>query len=123
MVVATPLTCATDEGTVEEMKRILYAGGSFITGDGIADAVLDYAAELANAGKAAKLVIPALNLEQRHEEVALVVGPSSQLLAGPVVVGHELTDDAFTTDLRLRTRCCRRSPGWPAGATRRRSRG
>ncbi len=72
------------------MKRILYAGGSFLTGDGIADAVLDYAAELANAGKAAKLTVPALDLEQQPEFVSLVVGPSSQLLAEPVAMGHEL---------------------------------
>ena len=97
------------------MKRILYAGGSFITGDSIADAVLDYAAELANAGKAAKLIIPALDLEQRQEEVALVVGPSSQLLAEPVVVGHELTDEDFTTELQLRTRVLQEKSGMAGG--------
>ena len=97
------------------MKRILYAGGSFLTGDGIADAVLDYAAELANAGKAAKLVIPTLSLEQHRENVAMVVGPSSQLLAEPVVVGHELTDDAFIAELRMRTRVLQEKSGMAGG--------
>ena len=86
------------------MKRVLYAGGSFLTGDGIADAVLDYAAELANAGKAAKVEVPALDLEQRPEQVLLLIGPSSQLLAEPVSVGQEIDDETFTTELRRKTR-------------------
>ena len=86
------------------MKRILYAGGSFLTGDRIADAVLDYAAELANAGKAAKVEVPALDLEQRPERVLLLIGPSSQLLAEPVSVGQEIDDETFTTELRRKTR-------------------
>jgi hypothetical protein len=97
------------------MKRILYAGGSFLTGDDIADAVLDYAAELANAGKAAKLVVPALDLEQQPEVVSLVVGPSSQLLAEPVSMGHELDDDVFTGALHLRTRLLREKSGMVDG--------
>ncbi len=86
------------------MKRVLYAGGSFLTGDGIADALLDYAAELANAGKAAKVEVPALDLEQRPERVLLLIGPSSQLLAEPVSVGQEIDDETFTTELRRKTR-------------------
>lgn len=86
------------------VKRVLYAGGSFLTGDGIAEAVLDYAAELANAGKAAKVDVPALDLEQRPEHVLLLIGPSSQLLAEPIVVGQEVEDEEFTLELRRRTR-------------------
>ncbi len=97
------------------MKRIMYAGGSFMTGDDIADAVLDYAAELANAGKAATLRVPTLDLEQEPESVSLVVGPSSQLLAEPVAAGHELSDDAFIETLRLRTRLLREKSGMVDG--------
>ena len=97
------------------MKRILYAGGSFMTGDGIADAVMDYATELANAGKAAKLVVPALDLEQRPELVALVIGPSSQLLAEPVALGHEIDDQAFVEALQLRTQLLREKSGMVDG--------
>lgn len=93
------------------MKRILYAGGSFLTGDDIADAVLDYAAELANAGKAARLDVPALDLEQRPERVSLVVGPASQLLAEPVAVGQEMQDDAFTRLLQRKTRVLQSKSG------------
>ncbi len=93
------------------MKRIRYAGGSFVTGDGIADALLDFAAELANAGKAAKLEVPARDLEQRAAVVALVIGPSSQLMAEPVAGESEMLDEEFTTELRLRTRVLQEKSG------------
>jgi hypothetical protein len=97
------------------MKRILYAGGSFQTGDAIAHAVLDYAAELANAGKAAKIDVPALDFEQRPEQVSLVVGPASQMLAEPVTLGRELDDDEFTENLRRLTGVLRSKSGTGEG--------
>ena len=97
------------------VKRILYAGGSFLTGDGIAEAVLDYAAELANAGKAARLEVPALDLEQRPEQVSLVIGPASQLMAEPVAVGQEMEDPTFTRQLRRRTRVLQSKTGTADG--------
>jgi len=109
------LTDFPDTVSVEEMKRIRYAGGSFVTGDAIADAMLDFAAELANAGKAAKLVVPSLDLEQRAEVVALVIGPSSQLLAEPVAGDSEMLDEDFTAELRLRTRVLQEKSGMVNG--------
>lgn len=94
-----------------EVKRLLYAGGSFLTGDLIADAVLDYAAELANAGKAVRLDVPALDLEQRPERVSLVVGPASQIFAEPVSTGQEMEDEAFTRQLRRKTNVLRSKSG------------
>lgn len=93
------------------VKRILYAGGSFLTGDGIADAVLEYAAELANAGKAAKIDVPALDLEQRPEHVVLVIGPSSQLMAEPVSLGQEIDDEDFRQQLQRKTRVLQSKSG------------
>jgi len=85
------------------VKRLRYAGGSFVTGDRIADAVLAYAAELANAGKAVKLDVPAMDLEQQRERVSIVVGPASQILAESVVLGVEMDDEIFTEQLRRKT--------------------
>jgi len=96
---------------VRTVKRILYAGGSFLTGDRIAEAVLDYAAELATAGKAARLDVPALDLEQRPARVSLVIGPASQLLAEPVSVGQEMEDETFTQQLQRITRVLQRKSG------------
>lgn len=93
------------------MKRLLYGGGSFVTGDRIADAVLDYAAELANAGKAVRLDVPALDLEQREEHVSMVVGPASQIFAEPVSVGQEMDDEPFITQLRRKTSVLRSKSG------------
>ena len=100
---------------VDRVKRLLYAGGSFLTGDRIADAVLDYAAELANAGKAARLEVPALDLEQQHERISLIVGPASQIIAEPVTVGQEMDDEAFTAQLRRKTSVLRRKSGTDEG--------
>lgn len=97
------------------VKRILYAGGSFLTGDRIAEAVLEYAAELANAGKATKLDVPALDLEQHPESVSLVIGPSSQLLAEPITVGQEIDDETFTRRLRRMTQVLRSKSGTADG--------
>jgi glycine/D-amino acid oxidase-like deaminating enzyme len=85
------------------VKRLRYAGGSFVTGDRIADAVLAYAAELANAGKAVKLDVPAMDLEQQRERVSIVIGPASQIIAEPVVLGVEMDDEIFTEQLRRKT--------------------
>ena len=93
------------------VKRLRYAGGSFVTGDRIADAVLAYAAELANAGKAVKLDVPALDLEQQRERVSIVVGPASQILAEPVEVGVEIEDEFFTEQLRRKTNVLRSKTG------------
>ena len=97
------------------MKRILYAGGSFLTGDRIAEAVLEYAAELANAGKATKIDVPALDLEQHPEKVSLVIGPSSQLMAEPVSVGQEIDDEAFTRRVGRMTDVLRSKSGTADG--------
>ena len=97
------------------VKRLLYAGGSFVTGDRIAEAVLAYAAELANAGKAVKIDVPALDLEQQRERVSLVVGPASQILAEPVELGLELEDEAFTSQLRRKTSVLRSKSGTGEG--------
>jgi len=96
---------------VEGVKRLLYAGGSFLTGDHIADAVLDYAAELANAGKAVRLDVPALDLEQHAEWVSMVVGPASQIFAEPVSVGQEMEDETFIAELRRKTSVLRSKSG------------
>ena len=109
------MTAAAHAGSVEEMKRILYAGGSFITGDGIADAVLDYAAELANAGKSAKLEVPTLDLEQQPERVALVIGPASQLMSETVAADREIEDEVFTAQLHRKTRVLQSKSGMADG--------
>jgi hypothetical protein len=63
------------------MRRIRYSGGAFLTADEAADVLCDYAAALANAGRAAALRVPALDEAGRGELVEVVVGPASQILS------------------------------------------
>lgn len=63
------------------MRQVVYAGGSFVTSDEVADAVLQYAAALANAGRAATINVPAVDEFGDPSDVHLLVGPSSQLMA------------------------------------------
>ena len=108
---ATPLDASGESLNCGIVKKLLYAGGSFVTGDRIADAVLAYAAALANAGKAVKLEVPALNLEQQSERVTLVVGPASQIFAEPVSAVDELEDETFIEQLTRKTSVLRSKSG------------
>ncbi|MEP6842528.1 MAG: hypothetical protein ABJA11_03335 [Pseudolysinimonas sp.] len=83
------------------MKRISYGSGSFVTGDAIAKAVLDYAAALANASKSAHLEVPGYD-PAGSAAVSMVIGPASQILATDEEFGPELDDEAFVRDLTLR---------------------
>ena len=90
------------------MRRVAYAGGSFLTGDRIADALLDYAATLARAGQADRVSIPALGTDDEILAFDLVVGPASQLISEPIeFAGEELDDDALITELERRGRLAR----------------
>jgi hypothetical protein len=86
------------------MKRIMYAGGSFMTGDRIADAVLDYAAVLARAGSADHLRVPGLGVDDRWHVYDVLIGPASQLLAEDVdTLIEDVGDESFLADLRARS--------------------
>jgi hypothetical protein len=66
------------------MRRIVYAGGTFITDDAAAAAVCDFAAALANVGRAAALEVPIIDEHGDRSEVEIVVGPASQVLSEKV---------------------------------------
>jgi hypothetical protein len=85
------------------MRQITYAGGSFITSDAVAQALLDYGAALANADRAATVHVPATGLP--GDNVAVLVGPASQLLAQPYDgPDEEIDGTAFIHEVTDRTR-------------------
>lgn len=87
------------------MIRLSYAGGSLDTGDDIAAAVLDYAAALANHGRADTIHVPALDLPAGFSTVELLVGPASQLVGRPIEATDAAPDGAeLIADLLERTR-------------------
>lgn len=69
------------------MKRLRYAGGSFLTGDAEADAILRYAAALANLNRAETLTVIARGEDGTVSEFELLIGPASQIVAEPADVG------------------------------------
>ncbi|MCU1571381.1 MAG: hypothetical protein JWR33_2122 [Naasia sp.] len=74
-------------------ERISCVARSFITGDEIANALLDYACALAQAGQYDVVHIPAHGELGGRSHVRLLVGPGTQLLAEPVTApGDDVTD-------------------------------
>lgn len=87
------------------MKRIMYSAGSFVTGDRIADALMDYATVLARVGSADHLRVPGLGPDDRVHGFDLLIGPASQILTEDAdTVIEEVGDEAFIQDVRQRSR-------------------
>lgn len=75
------------------MKAIHYAGDVVVTGDAIAEAVVDYAGALARRESAAEITIPVRTAEGGTAEARMLLGPASQLVVGPAPDGAEELED------------------------------
>lgn len=96
------------------MREVVYAGGSFVTSDEIAEALLDYASELANVERAATIRVPAVGAVGDTREVTVVIGPASQLMSETVESAVTPPDGAtFVADIAERTRELHRHRGMP----------
>jgi hypothetical protein len=76
------------------MKRIFYAGGSVVTGDRTADAVLRYADALAQREASDIIDIPIFAAGGAFGRAQLLIGPASQLLIATEIRPDEEVDDA-----------------------------
>lgn len=76
------------------MKHLSYAGDTFVTGDDITAAVLEYARALARAGSADTIEIPVRHDDGTEGTATLLVGPASQLAA------EDMASDADADELR-----------------------
>ena len=63
------------------MKRLHQAGGSVLTGDALADAVLDYARALGNRKLIDVVDIPVINETGEHAHAKILVGSGIQLMS------------------------------------------
>ncbi|CAD6003888.1 hypothetical protein [Agreia sp. COWG] len=63
------------------MKRISYVGGSFVTSDEVAAALLDFIAAGARSRRNQVVTVPEFIGEEHSSAVSLLLGPSSQLLS------------------------------------------
>jgi hypothetical protein len=80
-----------------------YAGGSFLIGDAEADAVMRYAAALANVDRAATVTVAGLGEDGAAAEFELLIGPASQLIAEPVEGDlDQPTAEAFVAEVERR---------------------
>jgi hypothetical protein len=86
------------------MKRVSYAGGSFVSGDRIVDAVSRFAAANANARRTAEVQVPAMDLDGAVQKIGIVLGPASQLFSEPVIAQDELEDEEFVERIESLTR-------------------
>lgn len=71
------------------MKRIIYAGSEFLTGDEIASAVLQLGAALADAADAEMVEIPIVESDGSQGTVLILLGPASQIVAENAVTDFE----------------------------------
>lgn len=75
------------------MKRVIYAGSDFVTGDDIASALLSCGQALAEAGEAEAVSVPTFEQDGSIGAVTVLIGPASQMIARDVTVdGEELVD-------------------------------
>lgn len=82
------------------MKRIHYASGSLLTGDAIADAVVRFAAILAQNSTAAEVRAPAILDDGEVGEALMLLGPASQILVEAAHYdGSELHAETFVAEL------------------------
>jgi hypothetical protein len=87
---------------VEHMKRVMYAGGSFLTGDEIATVTLEMASALADATTAVQVDVPGLSESGELTEFSLLIGPASQMLTESIDGPEDLVDPEFVASMRER---------------------
>jgi hypothetical protein len=63
------------------MRHVTYAGGKFVTNDEVAEALLEYAAALANANRAATVHVPGVDEWGAPSDIQVLIGPASQVMA------------------------------------------
>ena len=84
------------------MKCISYVGRELLTGDRIADAIMDYATVLARRARADRVDIPIL-VGDRVSRVEVILGPASQIMAETVLdEREEPVDEELVADLEMR---------------------
>ncbi|MDR6612837.1 hypothetical protein [Leifsonia sp. 1010] len=86
------------------MRKIVYAGSTFYTGDALAEALMDYARALARHDIADTIFVPGRTMQGDTDKVELLIGPASQIVSEPVeLMGVEIEDDELVAQLRSLT--------------------
>jgi hypothetical protein len=87
------------------MHRVQYAGGSVLTGDAIANALLEYAAALARNATSATVEIPVREADGKRGVAQVLIGPASQLVSTHEPgTTDDIEDDELVESFALATR-------------------
>lgn len=85
------------------MKKVIYAGTEFLTGDKIAAALMNCSQALGDAGQAETVSVPAIGVDGAIIEVTVLIGPASQIVAQDAETGYdELVDDDIVAALDIK---------------------
>lgn len=99
------------------MQRVSYGGESFITSDEFGEALLKFTAAAAMNGVGEVVKLPTVAADGNLVVVALVVGPSSELLVSPIESAFaEPVDLGLAHELRERTAALAASSSHAHGA-------
>ncbi|GAA1441785.1 hypothetical protein [Leifsonia poae] len=82
------------------MRKVIYAGTAFYTGDRISAAILEYASALARQGMSETAFVPARTVTGEFGDVEVLLGPASQLVSEPSDKDwDDIVDDEFAQHL------------------------
>lgn len=104
------------------MHRVQYAGGSVLTGDAIASALLEYAAALARQSTSATVEIPVREADGALGVAQVLIGPASQLVSthepgSTDGDADEIVDDELVERFTHAIRVLGPAVGYPLDAT------
>ncbi|NJI60362.1 MULTISPECIES: hypothetical protein [Microbacterium] len=99
------------------MRSILYGGDEFLTGDDIADALLEYGRALGEEERAEIVEIPVREQDGTVVSAKFLIGPASQIVAKAISgSGPELEDPELVRRLQALTRGVESPSGPPLDA-------
>jgi hypothetical protein len=86
------------------VKRLHHAGGSVLTGDALADAVLDYARTLGNRHLLDVVDIPVINDDGELGQAQILIGSGIQLMSvSAASTSPDLVDEGAVNAIRRQT--------------------
>ena len=86
------------------MRRVTYAGDSFLTADAAANALVALAAALSHNNTSEAVTLPIIDAAGQLAEVYLLIGPSSELISMPEASPYAEPDVAAAIEaLKKRT--------------------
>ncbi|MCP2032178.1 hypothetical protein L1277_002277 [Okibacterium sp. HSC-33S16] len=99
------------------MKRIHYAGTSFVTGDAIARALIDLARALTEKNHSDVVEVPIARNDGSPGRVEILITPGGMVFESEPTLVRDIVDEALIDDLRQRAAqllATRPPDGWQA---------